>query len=179
MPRSKKTRKVGENSPKQAPRTKKQDRAITGKKKDSGKKSGSRHDETLLVKQSQGTGAIQAKKDPRHGSKKPVALTVETAKSIQKAAKPKQPKLTDEQQLIKLEEDPRLNQLLDMLEEGRELNSNDQQWLDKQLDVIESLMDKLGLNNPEPVEQVTQESDDELFARFESGENALNDYKQD
>ncbi|MGL5027403.1 MAG: Der GTPase-activating protein YihI, partial [Shewanella oncorhynchi] len=52
MSRSKKTRKGGENSPKLQPRVKKQDRAVaTGKRKDSGNKSGSRHNESLILAQ--------------------------------------------------------------------------------------------------------------------------------
>ncbi|MBR9728616.1 Der GTPase-activating protein YihI [Shewanella intestini] len=179
MARSKKTRKGGENGPKHAPRVKKADRnQVDSKKKDTGHKSGSRHNETLLNSQSpQAKGA--KRKDPRHGSKKPVSLVAPKAITEPLKAKVKQPKLTDEQKLLKLEDDPRLNKLLDMLEEGHELNANDQKWLDEQLDTIERLMKNLGLEDGEmPAEAPAKAaSDDELLNRFESGADLLNMYQ--
>ncbi|WP_372943023.1 Der GTPase-activating protein YihI [Shewanella sp.] len=182
MARSKKTRKGGENGPKFAPRVKKTDRKVVdGKKSETGRKSGSRHNEALL-KQASGSGTAIAK-DARHGSKKPVALSLPASITEPLVVKPKQPKITDEQKLLKLEEDPRLNQLLDQLEEGRDLSDADQKWLDIQLDKIEQLMQRLGLTEddevpaPSPKKQLT---DDELLNRFESGADLLKDYqKQD
>ncbi|EGM71849.1 Der GTPase-activating protein YihI [Shewanella sp. HN-41] len=183
MSRSKKTRKGGENSPKLQPRVKKQDRAVaTGKRKETGNKSGSRHNEGLILAQAPQQNATQ-KKDPRHGSKKPIALAIPAAVVTDKAAQPKvkQAKLTDEQKLLKLEEDPRLNQLLDMLEEGRDLNDVDQKWLDQQLNKIEALMVKLGIsddmNDDSPSSPAKSLSDDELFDKFESGADLLKDYQ--
>ena len=182
MSRSKKTRKGGENSPKLQPRVKKQDRAVaTGKRKEkeSGNKSGSRHNEDLILAQAPQQQSAK-KKDPRHGSKKPVALALPAAVVVAQP-KVKQVKLTDEQTLLKLEEDPRLNQLLDMLEEGRDLNDVDQKWLDQQLNKIEALMVKLGISDdmdddapPSPAKSL---SDDELFDKFESGADLLKDYQ--
>lgn len=180
MSRSKKTRKGGENSPKQQPRVKKQDRAeVTGKRAEKGNKSGSRHNEALIQAQAPQKKAAQSK-DPRHGSKKPVALTLPTATEKPATPKVKQPKLTDEQKLLKLEEDPRLNQLLDMLEEGRNLNDADQKWLDQQLNKIEALMVKLGISDEledEVPAKSKADSDDDLFDRFESGAELLKDYQ--
>ncbi|MFB2649989.1 MULTISPECIES: Der GTPase-activating protein YihI [Shewanella] len=181
MSRSKKTRKGGENSPKLQPRVKKQDRAeVTGKRAEKGNKSGSRHNEALIQAQAPQKKAAQSK-DPRHGSKKPVALALPTATEKPATPKVKQPKLTDEQKLLKLEEDPRLNQLLDMLEEGRNLSNDDQQWLDQQLNKIEALMIKLGisdeLEDEAPAKKSKVDSDDDLFDRFESGAELLKDYQ--
>lgn len=95
-------------------------------------------------------------------------------------SKPKQPKLTDEQKLLKLEDDPRLNQLLDMLEEGRDLNDADQKWLDVQLNEIERLMERLGISEADDLEHVmktTTGSDDDLLEKFESGADLLKDYQ--
>lgn len=107
-------------------------------------------------------------------------LAIQAATETTQAAKVKQPKLTDEQKLLKLEEDPRLNQLLDMLEEGRDLNDADQKWLDQQLNKIEALMVKLGISD-ELDEDVPASakalSDDELFDKFESGADLLKDYQ--
>ncbi|QBF83138.1 Der GTPase-activating protein YihI [Shewanella maritima] len=178
MARSRKTRKVSENAAKRAPRVKKADRKqVEGKKKDSGRKSGNRHNEALLKTQN-ANNAASASQDPRHGSKKPVSLTLPSSITEPLKPKAKQPKLTDEQKLLKLEEDPRLNKLLDMLEEGRSLSDTDQAWLDQQLDTIEQLMKRLGMDESEPeVETRKPASDDELFDRFESGEDLLNMYK--
>ncbi|MCL1142734.1 Der GTPase-activating protein YihI [Shewanella gaetbuli] len=182
MARSKKTRKGGENGPKFAPRVKKADRNTPeGKRSEKGRKPGNRHNESLLKQNA--PNASGKSTDPRHGSKKPVALAPVAKPNVTaEKAKPKQPKMTDEQKLLKLEEDPRLNKLLDMLEEGRELSAEDQKWLDSQLDKIEHLMNKLGLNETESAQKPAKtsnkavDSDDDLLARFESGENILNDY---
>ncbi|QYJ78796.1 Der GTPase-activating protein YihI [Shewanella acanthi] len=183
MSRSKKSRKGGENAPKLQPRVKKQDRAVvTGKRAEKGNKSGSRHNEGMIQAQAPQQKAGQ-KKDPRHGSKKPVQLVVAAANETAVAlAKVKQPKMTDEQKLLKLEEDPRLNQLLDMLEEGRDLNDADQKWLDQQLNKIEALMVKLGISDELEEEapaksKAKSDSDDDLFDRFESGAELLKDYQ--
>ena len=179
MARSKKTRKGGENGAKFAPRVKKVDRnAVDGKKSQSGRKSGSRHNEALLKQASDSTSVKS--KDARHGSKKPVALTLPTSITKPLVVKPKQPKLTDEQKLLKLEEDPRLNQLLDQLEEGRDLTDTDQKWLNTQLDKIERLMLNLGLTESDETQDSPKKqlSDDELLNRFESGADLLKDYQQ-
>ncbi|ABV85427.1 Der GTPase-activating protein YihI [Shewanella pealeana] len=174
MSRSKKTRKSNENAPKLAPRTKKKDRVLAGKKQVAGNKAGSRHNASMIESQANGGKAKNA--DPRHGSKKPVQLHINTEVKVEK--KPKGPKLTDEQKLLKLEEDPRLNSLLDMLEEGKNLSQDDQAWLNKQLNQIEALMDRLGINDEEDDEPKNKKavSDDDLFDKFESGADLLKDY---
>ena len=181
MARSKKTRKGGENSPKLAPRVKKSDRkAVDGKKGETGRKSGSRHNESLLQKES-GKNVSGKNKDPRHGSKKPVALSLPKTITEPLTVKAKQPKMSDEQRLLMLEDDPRLNKLLDMLEEGRDLTAVDQKWLDSQLDKIEALMEKIGLNDgDDSFEEAPKQalSDDDLLSRFESGADLLKDYQQ-
>lgn len=180
MARSKKTRKGGENGAKFAPRVKKVDRnAVDGKKSQSGRKSGSRHNETLLKQEASDNTSVKSN-DARHGSKKPVALTLPTSIAKPLVVKPKQPKLTDEQKLLKLEEDPRLNQLLDQLEEGRDLTDTDQKWLNTQLDKIEQLMLNLGLTESDETQDSPKKqlSDDELLNRFESGADLLKDYQQ-
>ncbi|MCG9731417.1 Der GTPase-activating protein YihI [Shewanella sp. Isolate13] len=175
MSRSKKTRKSNENAPKLAPRTKKKERVLSGKKQVAGNKAGSRHNASMIESQANGGKAKSA--DPRHGSKKPVQLHINTEAKVEK--KPKGPKLTDEQKLLKLEEDPRLNNLLDMLEEGKNLNHEDQKWLDKQLNQIEALMERLGISDEEDDEPQSKKaiSDDDLFDRFESGADLLKDYQ--
>ena len=176
MSRSKKTRKSNENAPKSAPRTKKHERVLAGKKQVAGNKAGSRHNASMIENQANGGNAKSS--DPRHGSKKPVQLNIVKEKQVE--SKPKGPKLTDEQKLLKLEEDPRLNSLLDMLEEGKNLNQDDQKWLNKQLTQIETLLDKLGLSDEEEQPKAKKAvSDDDLFDKFESGADLLKDYQND
>ena len=179
MSRTKKGRKGGDNSPKLQGRTKQSERTIAGKKKATGNKTGSRHNESLIHQQAS-SGEQARKADTRHGSKKPVALNL-PSKETKAVAKPKKPKLSDEQMLLKLEEDPRLNKLLDMLEEGRDLNQEDQTWLDSQLNQIERLMKNLGIGEDGAVaEQAPSQkakSDDDLLAAFESGADLLKDYQ--
>lgn len=183
MARSKKSRKGGENGPTQAPRVKKADRKVTGsRKKDNGHKSGSRHNEALIEQQSPHVTTSKSN-DPRHGSKKPVPLMVKAVETTAPVAKVKQPKLTDEQKLLKLEDDPRFNNLLDLLEEGKDLSADDQKWLDSQLAKMEALMEKLGISDAEELPAQTAStskkpaSDDDLYERFESGADVLKDYQ--
>jgi len=177
MTRIKKTRKGGENGPKRKPKEKKSEEIASSKRKrDSGNKAGSRHNEGMLNKASPSGSGRKSSNDPRHGSKKPVALALTDAKP---QAKTKQPKLSDEQKLLALEEDPRLNNLLDMLEEGRDLSAEDQSWLDKQLSKIEALMEKLGIADIDEAPAQRPSSDDELLEKFESGAELLKDYQHD
>ncbi len=176
MARSKKTRKVNENAPKHAPRTKKAERKVIGKKRDNGKKPGSRQNEATLKSDSKVAGTA---KDPRHGSKKAIALTVETPAKPKTTPKPQQLKLSDQQRLLQLEEDSRLNQLLDQLEEGCVLSAVDEHWLNTQLDEIERLMEKLGKSAEDDISQVPTDKDERLLQQFESGESALDMYRQD
>jgi ribosome assembly protein YihI (activator of Der GTPase) len=91
-------------------------------------------------------------KDPRIGSKKPVALiadgktaAVKPKKSVEKPAAEKKARLTPEEELAKLENDERLDALLDRLENGETLSAEDQGWLDASLDRIDELMEQLGI----------------------------------
>lgn len=94
-------------------------------------------------------------KDPRIGSKKPVPLiTDSTAASVPQQAKNQpdkteqvKPALSPKQELRQLEDDPRLDLLLDRLEAGDTLNDTDQHWLDNTLARIEQLMNKSGISD--------------------------------
>ncbi|MBU3825683.1 MAG: GTPase-activating protein [Candidatus Oceanisphaera merdipullorum] len=140
----------------------------------------------------------QAPKDPRHGSKKPVALGVAsepTAEQLQAAAAKKAakaarkaenkaaeqpkiakvevvddeelPELTPEQELEQLENDDRLNGLLDQVDAGKKLNKADAGWLDKRLARHQQLLEQLGLLDDEDEE--SNEGDD-LWTRFMDAE---------
>ncbi|WBA17830.1 Der GTPase-activating protein YihI [Salinivibrio kushneri] len=157
MTRKKKTRRVGSEGPAQYvdKNQNEQDRIarmLKKQKKRKGKKAGSRHSEedNKQVRRSGG------KQDPRIGSKKPIPLGTD-------AEKPKQPKLTPEQELAKLEQDPQLNVLLDRIENGEKLGAGLQAYVDEKLDRIEVLMDKLGLLTDDN----ELNDDDDLLAKFE------------
>lgn len=119
-------------------------------KKHRGHASGSRANPAA----SESNGGSQANnvKDPRIGSKKPVALiadgktaAVKPKKSAEKPATEKKVRLTPEEELAKLENDERLDALLDRLENGETLSAEDQGWLDASLDRIDELMEQLGI----------------------------------
>ncbi|ORM62473.1 Der GTPase-activating protein YihI [Pantoea rodasii] len=117
-------------------------------KKHSGLKAGNRaNPETKGA----GKGQGQKNADPRTGSKKPVALVADGKTQPEKkpaaTVKPKAEKvrLTPEEELAKLENDERLDTLLDRLESGETLSAEDQAWLDQTLDRIDELMEALGI----------------------------------
>lgn len=116
-------------------------------KKHSGHVSGAR----TQVESGNKKGQSQAKsKDPRIGSKVPVPLIIEsqvkaksTPKPVEKTA-PK-PRLTPEEELSKLENDERLDTLLERLDNDEVLSKEDQAYVDLTLDRIDALMEQLGI----------------------------------
>ncbi|NIG62237.1 MAG: Der GTPase-activating protein YihI [Serratia symbiotica] len=87
-------------------------------------------------------------KDPRIGSKVPVELVVETKAKAKPQPKPKsevKPRLSPEEELAKLENDERLDALLDLLDGGDTLNEEEQAYVDQMLDHIDVLMDQLSI----------------------------------
>ncbi|WP_312055925.1 Der GTPase-activating protein YihI [Pantoea brenneri] len=119
-------------------------------KKHRGHASGSRANPT--ASDNNGGGQSSKAKDPRIGSKKPVALIADSQtapakakKSVAKPAAEKKARLTPEEELAKLENDERLDALLDRLENGETLSAEDQGWLDAALDRIDELMEQLGI----------------------------------
>ena len=109
-----------------------------------GLKAGSRQQVEQVGKKS---GTKQAK-DPRIGSRKPVVLIVEEKSS--KPVAPKQVKekklvMTPEQELASIENDDRLNDLLDRLDAGETLEATEQAWVDQRVDRYQELMDELGI----------------------------------
>lgn len=97
-----------------------------------------------------GKGGISPR-DPRIGSKTPVPLIVENNKPVAaaKVAKPKEPippKQDPQKELELLEQDERLNQLLDEIDEGKTLAAEDRAYVDNTLDRIDELMSVLGID---------------------------------
>lgn len=131
-------------------------------KKHRGNNAGARTNvESSSNKGNKGTGAT---KDPRIGSKKPIPLVVEDNKPVvakPKAPKDKEPKISLEQQLELLENDERLNQLLDAIDEGQTLSAEEQSYVDNTLDRIDELMEKLGIDLGEDEDEQPEDESEE------------------
>lgn len=176
MTRKKKGRKVGSEGPAQyvdKSLTKDDVAALARKRKNKrkGLKAGSRHSEGKSAQQRQ----AQAQRDPRLGSKKPIALVVEAKPHPKSAEAKKARRLSAEQELEMLENDAQLNVLLDRIENGERLGAGLQQYVDQKLDRIEALMKQLGLfeesedeEQDEAPKKNKRRGDDDLLAEFEN-----------
>ncbi|WP_185960734.1 Der GTPase-activating protein YihI [Aliidiomarina halalkaliphila] len=132
MTRQKKTRKSGPLALRKAERPEaKQQKGKAGKDKGKGLPSGARY--AVGKPSSAGTAGAASKADPRHGSKKPIALKV----------KPKA--MSPEKEFEWIENDQKLQGLLAQLENGIVLNKNDQAYVDTQLARYQELADRLGI----------------------------------
>jgi len=140
-----------------------------------GLKAGSRQ---AVEQETSGIKSGSGSKDPRVGSRKPVALVVESAKKPV-AAKPakaaktaeqiaeqqaKQLQLKLEQELAAIENDERLNLLLDRLDDGLSVSADDEAWLDARLARHQELLVALGMDDDDEVAEPA--SPDDLLQRF-------------
>ena len=110
-------------------------------------------------------------KDPRIGSKTPVPLGVTDA-PVTRQHKPKseKPMLSPQAELDLLENDERLDALLERLEEGETLTAEEQSWVDAKLDRIDELMQKLGLSyDDEEEEEEEEEKQDDMMRLLKGG----------
>lgn len=171
MTRQKKTRNAGENAPRFLPASdarKARERKEESKKSVVGGKAGQRNS-PLLAKQTQrDSGSNQAAKDPRHGSKTPIPLIVtespvqdqlqHSMRPLAQIKKLKDEALTPEQELAALEQDQRLQQLLERVEQDELLTGKDAKYFNRMTERYEQLLEELGL---------TEESADDPLADFE------------
>ncbi len=142
-----------------------------------GLKAGSRQ---AVEQQTSGIKSGSGSKDPRVGSRKPVALVVEPAKKPV-AAKPakavktaeqiaeqqaKQLQLKLEQELAAIENDERLNLLLDRLDDGLSVSADDEAWLDARLARHQELLVALGMDDDDDDDVAEPASPDDLLQRF-------------
>ena len=128
-----------------------------------GLKAGSRQQ----VEQSNNKSGNSQSKDPRIGSRKPVVLVVDDKQkkpAAPKAVKEKKLVMTPEQELASIENDDRLNELLDRLDAGETLEAAEQAWVDQRVDRYQELMDELGIIDND------DDEDDEL--PFDDGDDA-------
>ncbi|QUG77729.1 Der GTPase-activating protein YihI [Erwinia sp. E602] len=142
-------------------------------KKGSGNVSGSRANP---VAEKPKNGSSSAAKDPRIGSKKPIALgaNVPASKPLKpaKVAKPapEKKRQSPEEELAALESDPRLDTLLDRLENGETLSAEDQAWLDQSLDRIDVLMEQLGIALDDDAEAEDQQAEEDMYRLLKGGQ---------
>lgn len=142
-----------------------------------GLKAGSRQ---AVEQQTSSTKSGSGSKDPRVGSRKPVALVVEPAKKsvVAKPAKSektaeqvaelqaKQLQLKLEQELAAIENDERLNLLLDRLDDGLSVSADDEAWLDARLARHQELLVALGMDDDDDDDVAEPASPDDLLQRF-------------
>lgn len=153
MTRIKKTRKTGPLAQRSAPKEeRKREVVASGKKpgKHKGRPAGSRHSGQTARRSVAHDGS--ASRDPRFGSKKPIPLVLPT--SLQQDHKDEKPNLNPAEELALLENDERLQDFLDALDDGEILHPEDQEWVDAQLARFNELVEILGID-------VEDEFDDE------------------
>ncbi|TEW52769.1 Der GTPase-activating protein YihI [Psychromonas algicola] len=197
MSRNKKSRTAGNSEPRfdgsRKETSTQAQMARDKKRKDKlkGNKAGNRN--AIETKQGAQQSQRQAKNDKRIGSKKPVALVVN--EKPQQAAKPKvlmQPKakvikttaiepktavaeaptvqkLSPEKEIAAIENDQRLNDLLEQMETDVPLTKEEQKWADKQMQRHQELMKELGW--------LDDEGEEDLLQQFEDASSALDEFR--
>ncbi|QWZ80481.1 Der GTPase-activating protein YihI [Aeromonas sp. FDAARGOS 1414] len=127
-----------------------------------GLKAGSRQQ----VEQPKSKSGNSQSKDPRIGSRKPVVLVVDDKQKKPTAPKAVKEKLvmTPEQELASIENDDRLNDLLDRLDAGETLEAAEQAWVDQRVDRYQELMDELGI--------IDNDDDEDDDLPFDDGDDA-------
>lgn len=169
MARQKKSRKVGKiGVAKTSSNVRKPNEKRT--KKHLGKPAGSRNNEALTDKQD----SKKINKDPRHGSKKPISLIVDT--KVQKSAAKKVKYFSPTQELAAIEQDPRLAALLDKIDLGKKVAREDQQYVDQTLARHKVLCDMLGLTDESEKPEASSEQQKDLYSQFEAID--INDFKE-
>ncbi|HEJ8091370.1 Der GTPase-activating protein YihI [Serratia liquefaciens] len=138
-------------------------------KKRRGLASGSR---TQVESANQKNKADAQTKDPRIGSKVPVALVVEAKPKAKPQPKPKaeaKPRLSPEEELAKLENDERLDALLDRIDDGETLSAEDQNYVDQTLDRIDALMEQLGIELGDDEDDEEEEKKEDILKLLKGG----------
>ncbi len=138
-------------------------------KKHSGNAAGSRASGSDSASGSRGQNK---QKDPRIGSKTPVPLGVSKAAApVTRQQKPKseKPMLSPQAELDMLETDERLDALLERLEDGDTLSSEDQAWVDAKLDRIDELMQQLGLSYDDDEDEEEEDKKEDMMRLLKGG----------
>lgn len=184
MSRTKKSRNAGNSEPgftgvrKETSATAQEARERKRKAKLKGNKAGARN--ANESKQAQQKNARQAINDKRTGSKKAVSLTGKEEVKVEVPKKTLQPKakmvkntvvakISPEKELVQIENDQRLNDLLEQLDNNEEVSQVDSSWVDKQMARHQQLMEQLGY--------LDDDGEEDLIQQFESASSALDEFK--
>ncbi|CFR12619.1 GTPase activator [Yersinia frederiksenii] len=141
-------------------------------KRHSGNRSGAR---TNLEGSNKKGQAQTQEKDPRIGSKVPVPLVIDSKVKAKPTTKPvvkveAKPRLTPEEELTKLENDERLDALLDRLDNDEVLSKEDQAYVDLTLDRIDALMEQLGIElGDDEDDEEKEEKQEDILKLLKSG----------
>ena len=77
--------------------------------------------------------------------------------------------LSPQAELDMLENDERLDALLERLEEGEALTAEEQSWVDAKLDRIDELMQKLGLSYDDEDDEEEEEKQEDMMRLLKGG----------
>ncbi|MEK9499181.1 Der GTPase-activating protein YihI [Photorhabdus sp. P32] len=126
-------------------------RARKRERKHSGNPPGNRYQEQGGDKHQSG----KQQRDPRLGSKVPVPLIVgeQPIKPVVANKVETKPRLSPQEELAMLENDDRLDALLERLENGESLSKEEHDYIDSTLDRIDALMETLGIKLDEEEKQ--------------------------
>ncbi|GLS90692.1 Der GTPase-activating protein YihI [Psychromonas marina] len=184
MSRTKKSRNAGNSEPgftgvrKETSATAQEARDRKRKAKLKGNKAGARN--VNESKQTQQRNAKKAVNDKRVGSKKSISLTGKDEVKVEQPKKLLQPKakqvkdvvipkMSPEKELTLIENDQRLNDLLEQLDNNEEVSAVDSSWVDKQMARHQQLMEQLGW--------LDDDGEEDLIQQFESASSALDEFK--
>jgi ribosome assembly protein YihI (activator of Der GTPase) len=170
MTRKKKSRTSGQIGIRHKPTAEarqERDRPVESKKKGAGLKSGSRNSIQVEAK----TGSGNQNKDPRHGSKKPIALVVTAAeqklltpttqpKALLAKAKPVE--IAPQVELEQIEQDEQLQALLERVEQGEILTGKDAKYFNAKTARHAELLSILGLDDDEEGDDEFQDDAEDL-----------------
>ncbi|AWL10524.1 Der GTPase-activating protein YihI [Saliniradius amylolyticus] len=116
------------------------------------------------------SGSAKTKADPRLGSKKPIPLNPTPEPKAEAPARFYSPK----EELAAIENDQRLEQLLDKEEQGQSLAADEQAYMDKQLQRHAKLCQLLGIDL-EAEEDSNDKNDEDLLDKLDP--RHLDDFK--
>lgn len=99
----------------------------------------------------------------------PLGVTESTLATKQHKPKSEKPMLSPQAELDLLENDERLDALLERLEEGGTLNAEEQSWVDAKLDRIDELMQQLGLSYDDDEDEEEEERQEDMMRLLKGG----------
>lgn len=186
MTRQRKSRKPGALGAKSQPKNLREHKgADTAPKppKSKGKPPGNRH--SIETEKPKSSGGSAQERDPRVGSKRKIELQVPSEKTV-KSKPPVAAKVTAkaptaapaakvdpenisqaEDEFARLENDPRLQDLLAQMDAGDDISKQDSAWVEAQLDRYRQLADELGID----VDEVEDEEDDDDLEPWKKFDN--------